>query len=52
MSTPSYPVLRHGQEADPDGESIPMAGRMKLDVAAVTIPLAGWQALLGADRRE
>jgi len=45
-----YPVLLFEREADPDGAWIPMAVRMKLDLAGLKIGLADWQALDARDR--
>ena len=46
----SYPILEFEREADPKGEWIPMAVRMKLDLVGLKIRLPDWQALTSQDR--
>ena len=45
-----YPVLQFEKEADPDGEWITMAVRMKLDLAGLKIRLPDWTALAPEER--
>ena len=50
MQPGPYPVLAFEREADPDGAWIPMAVRMKLDLAGLKIGLADWQSLEATER--
>jgi len=47
-----YRVLELERRADPDGEWIPFAVRMKLDLVGLKMGLDDWQALAVADRDE
>jgi hypothetical protein len=44
-ASPTYPVLAFERLADPDGDWITMAVRMKLDLVGLKVGLAQWQAL-------
>jgi len=46
-----YPVLRIERDADPAGDWIPLAVRMKLDLARCKIGLADWRKLAMPDRQ-
>lgn len=49
---PAYPLLDFERQADPSGEWITMAVRMKLDLAGLKIDLAQWQSLTAEERDE
>ncbi len=48
----SYRILDFEREADPDGQWIPLAVRMKLDLAGLKVGLRQWQALAPPARRQ